>query len=91
MMLGRTQGVIAIGVACVLMAILISPTVPSPPTTTPTKHTLSPPNVVVHEVGILWAAAAPGPEYLLEFVPARPSHPTASESDLVDVTTVRLC
>jgi hypothetical protein len=90
-MLGRTQGVIAIGVACVLMVILISPTAPSPPTTAPTKHTLSPPNVVIHLAGLLWAAAAPVPECLHEFVPARPSHPTASDSDLVDVTTVRLC
>lgn len=89
-MLGRTQGVIAIGVACVLMVILISPTVPSPPTTTLTKHTLNPPNVV-HVAGILWAAAAHDPEYLHELVPARPSHPTASDSDLVDVTTARLC
>jgi hypothetical protein len=72
------------------MVILISPTVPSPPTTTLTKHTLSPPNVVVHVAGILWAAAAHDPEYLHELV-ARPSHPTASDSDLVDVTTSRLC
>jgi len=90
-MLRRIQGVIAIGVACVLMVILISPTVPSPPTTTPTKHTLNPPNVVVHVAGILWAAAGHDPEYLYELVPARPSHPTASDSDPVDVTTARLC
>jgi hypothetical protein len=90
-MLGRTQGVIAIGVACVLMVILISPTVPSPPTTTPTKHTLDPPNVVAHVAGILQATAACDPGLMHELVPARPSHPTASDSDLVDVTTARLC
>ena len=91
-MLRRTQGIIAIVVAYVLMVILISPAAPSPPTTAPTTHTLNPPNVVVHVAGILQAAAATyDPGLMHELIMARPAHPTANDSDLVDVTTARLC
>ena len=90
-MRGRSQGVVAVLMAYAIMLILISPVVPSLLTTAPVKHTIQPPNVVLHFAAIVWATATSDAELMREVALTLPAHPAASDFDIVDVTTARLC
>lgn len=85
-----TQAVIGVVIAYAVVVILISPAVPSLPTTAPTKYTLQPPHGILHIVAIAWATAAHDSCLIPESVLERPAHPTASGST-VDVITALRC
>jgi hypothetical protein len=88
---GRWQVVVAVLMAYAIMAILISPAVASPMGTLTSKHTLQPPTVIVPLAAILINSAMYNPMVAQELVIARPAHPIASDLDLLDLTTARLC
>lgn len=90
-MRGRSQAVVAILVACAVMVILISPEVASPAGTLTSKHSLQPPQVAAPLGAALLLATIYHPVLVQEMVLPRPSHPIASDVDLVDLTTARLC
>ena len=73
------------------MVILVSPAVPSPPTTVPSDHTVQRPNVSVQITAVPSITGLFDPGVAREMVLMRSGHPTASDCDLVDVTTARLC
>jgi hypothetical protein len=87
----RTQPVIAILIAYVVLVILISPVVPSPPTTVPTKHTLQSPHGILHIVAIAWATAAHSSGLMPDSVLKRTARPTPHDTDLAKVITALLC
>ena len=90
-MRGHTQTVIAVLMAYAVMAILVSPAVPSPLTTVPSKHTVQPPQVVVMLTALPMAAAVEALNPLYDIALAPPARLGASGSDLVDLNTARLC
>ena len=78
--------------ASVVTLVLVSPAVPSPMSTVPSKHTLRPPQVIVPLATLLLTTnfvSLNNP--LFEVVLAPPVHMGASGSDLVDLNTARLC
>ena len=73
------------------MVILVSPGVPSPPTTVPSSDTVQRPDISVHTAAIPFIIGVFGPGVVHEMALMRSGHPTASGCDIVDVTAARLC
>jgi hypothetical protein len=90
-MRGQLQAVVAVLMASAVMLILVSPAVPSPLTTVPSKHSVRPPQVVVQLATILLTAAFVNLTPLCEMLLSPPVRLGASGSDLVDLNTARLC
>ncbi len=90
-MRGCVQLAVASAIACVVMVILVSPAVPSPPTTLPSSLTVQRPDVSVHIAAIPSITGVFDPGVVREMVLVRSGHPTASGCDIVDVTAARLC
>jgi hypothetical protein len=90
-MRGRIQIAVAIGMAYLVMLILISPTMASPMGTLTSKHTIQPPHVVAPLAALALTAAVLWPGALHQMVQARPVHPIATGSEIVDFTVARLC
>jgi hypothetical protein len=89
-MRGRSQAVVAGLIACAVMLILVSPSVPSPASTAPTKHKVQSPQVIIPLATLLFTPAVilnPQSEVVL----APPVHLGVSGSDVVDLKTARLC
>jgi hypothetical protein len=81
---------IVFAVAFAIIAALVSPLVPSALTTVRSRHVLHPPNAA-HLAAIVSTTAAYDPGLLREIALQRPAHPIACGSEIVDVTTARLC
>ena len=81
----------AILMAYVVMVILVSPAVPSPATTLPSKHTLQPPQFVVPVTALLFTVAANHARAFQWMVGPPPVHLALSGSEVIDLTTARLC
>jgi hypothetical protein len=81
----------AILMAYVVMVILVSPTVPSPATTVPSKHTLQPPQFLAPVTALLFAAASYRACAFPWMVGPQPAHPALSGSEIIDLTAARLC
>ena len=90
-MRGHSQAVVAIVMAYAVMLILVSPVVSSPMTTLTSKHSLQPPTVTAPLAAVLVLSTVYNPVVVQEVVITRPAHPIASDLDLVDLTTARLC
>ncbi len=87
---GRMQTVTAIVMAYAILVILVSPAVPSPLTTTRSKQTVHPPQMIAPAGALLFTAAADIPQGVLWS--ALEATPLAlSGSDRVDFTQARLC
>jgi hypothetical protein len=86
----HVQTGIAFAVAFAIVAALVSPLVPSPLTNLRSRHVLHPPNAA-HLAAIVSTTAVYDLDRLREIALQRPAHPIACGSDIVDVTTVRLC
>jgi hypothetical protein len=86
---GRMQWITAIVMAYAVMLILVSPIVPSPLTTLRSKQTIQPPHFVAPVSALLFSAVADfrRTSWLMEESERLP----ASGSDIVDLTTARLC
>jgi hypothetical protein len=89
MSVGRMQGITAIVMAYAVMLILVSPVVPSPLTTMRSKQTVQPPHFVAPVSALLFTAAleVTGTLRLME----DPERLLTRGSDIVDLTTARLC
>jgi hypothetical protein len=83
------QWITAIVMAYAVMVILVSPAVPSPLTTVRSKQTVQPPHFVAPVSSLLFTAAVDATRtfWLME----KPAHLLTSGSDIVDLTTARLC
>lgn len=90
-MVGRTQAVVAVTMAYVVLVILVSPAAPSPMTTVPSKHTLQPLQFIAPVTALLFTAAAENTCTFYWMVSARPAHPALNGSAIVDLTSARLC
>jgi hypothetical protein len=90
-MRGQAQAVTAIVLAYAVMAILVSPAVPSPLTTIPSKHTAQPPQFLVTLTALPMAAALEYSNPLYDMVLLPPARLGASGSDVVDLNAARLC
>jgi len=90
-MRGRTQAVFAIVIAYTVMVILISPAVPSPQSTVPSKQTVVSPQVVLWLTALLLATAGAYVAWSRGKVLASPLHLPLSGSDFVELTTARRC
>lgn len=90
-MRGRFQFVVASAIACAVIVILVSPTVPLPLTTVPSNHKVQRPDVSVHITAVLSITGVFDSGVVHEMVLMRSGHPTAGGCDIVDVTTARLC
>ena len=89
MFVGRMQWITAIVMAYAILLILVSPLVPSPLTTVRSKQTVQPPHFVAPVSALLFTAVADATRtfWLME----KPAHLLASGSDIVALTTARLC
>jgi choline-glycine betaine transporter len=87
--LGRMQGITAIVMAYAVMLILVSPLVPSPLTTMRSKQTVQPPHFVAPVSALLFTAVVDTTRtfWLME----EPERLHTRGSDVVDLTTARLC
>ena len=87
--MGRMQGITAIVMAYAIMLILVSPLVPSPLTTMRSKQTVQPPHFVAPVCALLFTAAVDCTRtfWLME----KPERLLTRGSDIVDLTTARLC
>ena len=81
----------AILMAYVVLVILVSPVVPSPATTVPSKHTLQPPQLVVPVTALLFSVPANHARAFQRMVGPQPAHLALSGSEVIDLTTARLC
>lgn len=83
------QGITAIVMAYAIMLILVSPLVPSPLTTLRSKQMVQPPHFVAPVSTLLFTAVVDCTRtfWLLE----EPVHLLTRGSDVVDLTTARLC
>jgi hypothetical protein len=88
MPVGRIQAITAIVMAYAIMLILVSPVVPSLLTTTRSKHALQPPHFVVPVSALLFPAAISTAHTFLQFTEQAL---LASGSDIVELTSARLC
>jgi hypothetical protein len=86
---GRLQGITAIVMAYAIMLILVSPLVPSPLTTLCSKQTVQPPHFVAPVSVLLFTAVVDAlrRSWLME----EPERLLTRGSDVVDLTTARLC
>jgi hypothetical protein len=73
------------------MVILVSPMVPSPPTTVPSSDTVQRVNVFVHITAMPAITGVFDSGVLRQMAIMLSGHPTAGGCDVVDVTTARLC
>jgi hypothetical protein len=88
-MSGRMQGITAIVMAYAVLLILVSPVVPSPLTTLRSKQTVQPPHFVAPVSALLFTAAI---EFTRTFwLMEEPERLPTRGSDIVDLTTARLC
>ena len=89
MSVGRMRGITAIVVAYAILLILVSPLVPSPLTTMRSKQTVQPPHFVAPVSALLFTAAVDSTRtfWLME----KPERLLTRGSDIVDLTTARLC
>jgi hypothetical protein len=90
-MRGRTQALFAIVIAYAVMVILISPAVPSPQSTDPSKQTVVSPQVVIWFTALLFSTAGAYVSLLRGKVLASTLHLAGSGSELVERTTARRC
>ena len=83
------QGITAIVMAYAVLLILVSPVVPSPLTTVRSKQTIQPPHFVAPVSALLFTAVVDATRtfWLME----KPAHLLTSGSDIVNLTTARLC
>ena len=83
------RGITAIVMAYAVMLILVSPIVPSPLTTVRAKQTVQPPHFVAPVSALLFTAALDCTRtfWLME----EPERLLTRGSDIVDLTTARLC
>ncbi|HET7184651.1 MAG TPA: hypothetical protein VFI82_08185 [Terriglobales bacterium] len=89
MPVGRLKWVTAIVMAYAVMLILVSPAVPSPLTTLRSKHTIQPPQFVTPVAALLFTAVIDLAHR--SWLIAEPAGLAGSGSDIVDLTTARLC
>ncbi len=88
---GQMRIVVAVLMAYAVLVILVSPAVPSPATTLPSRHSVHPPQFVV-PVAVLLFTAAVDPARAWQWMTAAPPIQRASSgSELVDLTGARLC
>jgi len=90
-MRGPSQGVVVVLMAYAVMLILVSPAVPSPLSTMPSKDTVQPKQVSVPLAALLIIAPIVNLNPLYEMVAAPPVHFGARGSEVIDLTTARLC
>ena len=90
-MRGRTLAVVAVVMAYAVLLILVSPVVPSPLTTVPSKHTVHPPQVTVALVALLVSIVGVEVSFSHQAALAPPARLGCSGADVVDLTTARLC
>ncbi|HEX9119404.1 MAG TPA: hypothetical protein VF840_02590, partial [Terriglobales bacterium] len=86
---GRMRGITAIVMAYAILLILVSPLVPWPLTTMRSKQTVQPPHFVAPVSALLFTAAVDSTRtfWLME----EPERLLTRGSDIVDLTTARLC
>ncbi len=80
----------ALIMAYAVMVILVSPAVPSPMTTVPSKHTVHPPQFVAPVTALLFTSALDAVR-ALHLLGAEPVRVAARGSNLLDLTNARLC
>ena len=87
--MGRMQWITAIVMAYAVLLILVSPVVPSPLTTLRSKQTVQPPHFVAPVSALLFTAVVDATRtfWLME----EPKRLLTRSSDVVDLTTARLC
>ncbi|HEX9119692.1 MAG TPA: hypothetical protein VF840_04065 [Terriglobales bacterium] len=90
-MLGRTQAAVAILIAYAVMVILISPAVPSPQSTVPSKQTVDSPQSVIWFTALLFATAGTYVAWLRGEVLASLLHLPFSGSEFDELTTALRC
>jgi hypothetical protein len=83
------RGITAIVMAYAILLILVSPLVPSPLTTLRSRQTIQPPHFVAPVSALLFTAVVDCMRtfWLME----EPERLLARGSDIVDLTTARLC
>jgi hypothetical protein len=86
---GRMRGITAIVMAYAVLLILVSPLVPSPVTTLRSKQTVQPPHFVAPVSALLFTAVFDSTRML--WLMEEPERLLARGSDIVDLTTARLC
>ena len=89
MSVGRMQGITAIVMAYAIMLILVSPAVPSPLSTLRSKQAVQPPHFVAPVAALLFTAVVDATRTF--WLTERPAHLLTRGSDVVDLTTARLC
>jgi hypothetical protein len=90
-MQGRTQAAVAIFIAYAVMVILISPAVPSPQSTLPSKRTVDSPQSVIWFTAFLLASAGTYAALSRGEVLASLLHLPFSGSEFVELTTALRC
>ena len=83
------RGITAIVMAYAVMLILVSPIVPSPLTTLRSKQTVQPPHFVAPVSALLFTAVVDCTRTL--WLMEGPERLSTRGSDIVDLTTARLC
>jgi hypothetical protein len=86
---GRMKGITAIVMAYAVMLILVSPLVPSPVTTLRSKQTIQPPHFVAPVSALLFTAVLGCTRTIRRM--EEPERLLTRGSDIVDLTTARLC
>jgi hypothetical protein len=87
MSVGRLYGLTAIVLAYIILLALVSPVVPSPMTTVRSKQVVVPPQGAAPVTVLLFTSVVMHSLWLME----EPEHLLTSGSDVVDLTTARLC
>lgn len=86
---GRMRGITAIVMAYAVMLILVSPVVPSPLTTLRSKQTVQPPHSVAPVSALLFTVVVDCTRTF--WLMNEPERLSTRGSDIVDLTTARLC
>lgn len=86
---GRMRGITAIVMAYAVMLILVSPVVPSPLTTLRSKQTVQPPHFVAPVSALLFTVVVDCTRTF--WLMNEPERLSTRGSDIVDLTTARLC
>ena len=86
---GRMRGITAIVMAYAVMVILVSPIVASPMTTLRSKQTIHPPHFVAPASALLFTAVVDCTRTFS--LREEPEHLPARGTDIVDLTSARLC
>lgn len=85
--MGRLYALTAIVLAYAILLILVSPAMPSPMTTVRSKQLVLPPQGAAPVTVLLFTSVVMHCLWLME----EPEHLLTSGSDVVDLTTARLC